>query len=492
MTIHNLYQQLEAGKITKSKFLYEARRDQNLPWILNTTSYDDAIKILKNKSIIKESIKDEKTEKIVDRLNPYRFDKAVQVELDKNPEISDENTRKIRARVAKKLQKDPNAYIEYQLANAKEVQKKDQDLKFQFLKKDNLKDEKNQMIKVKGVKKDKQNTTSSTKENKKGKLKGVKELTYVAKKAKGIKYSMEPTGKEKILEALKLASFKKKNKLVEDFHPIYGHGQQVPLPKQDREHFGVDTGIVKKIYGGTLELELPIKDENGQPLIINRQVNVIDHSKNEQSQNTQDESIKTARNSDGTLFRVGETVYDQKGNELIIKGFKKEQNKIKALINRGLFFDTYDIDGLEPFAKKAFSNKPDIGTKAQDFTSKQAKLKELATKLKKYASSKTEKKSNIKESINEKVDMEKLQLDLKQCKKENPGKKITYSFIKDNPNGYVLYVDGKLNKKSIKKEATRFTVDGKDTYVNDQDSESFEDNLKKSGISDYTKQQDIH
>ena len=62
MTIFDLFKKHQAGEVSKEKFLYEARRDQNLPWILNTTSYDDAVKILKNKGIIKES----------DKPKPYR------------------------------------------------------------------------------------------------------------------------------------------------------------------------------------------------------------------------------------------------------------------------------------------------------------------------------------------------------------------------------------------------------------------------------------
>lgn len=49
--------------------------------------------------------------------------------------------------------------------------------------------------------------------------------------------------------------------------------------------------------------------------------------------------------------------------------------------------------------------------------------------------------------IEEKVDMDELEFELKRLKKENPGKKITYGFIQDSPKGYVFYIDGKLVKK---------------------------------------------
>jgi len=54
MTTLELYRKHKAGEVSREKFLYEVRRDNNIPWVLNTTSYDDAIKILKNKSIISE------------------------------------------------------------------------------------------------------------------------------------------------------------------------------------------------------------------------------------------------------------------------------------------------------------------------------------------------------------------------------------------------------------------------------------------------------
>jgi hypothetical protein len=53
-----LYRKHKAGKVSREKFLYEVRRDKNLPWVTNVTSYDDAVKILKNKGIISESAGD--------------------------------------------------------------------------------------------------------------------------------------------------------------------------------------------------------------------------------------------------------------------------------------------------------------------------------------------------------------------------------------------------------------------------------------------------
>ena len=62
MTTIDLYKKHKAGEVSREKFLYEVRRDAQLPWIISVTSYDDAIKILKNKGIIRESIEETKAE----------------------------------------------------------------------------------------------------------------------------------------------------------------------------------------------------------------------------------------------------------------------------------------------------------------------------------------------------------------------------------------------------------------------------------------------
>lgn len=55
MTTLELYRQLRAGQVSKDKFIYEVRKDSRIPWVTNVTSYEDSIKILKNKGIISEA-----------------------------------------------------------------------------------------------------------------------------------------------------------------------------------------------------------------------------------------------------------------------------------------------------------------------------------------------------------------------------------------------------------------------------------------------------
>ena len=129
MTIQNLYTQYLDGKITQSKFLYEARRDQNLDMISSNNSFDDVVKILKNKSIISEKAHKEaklatgKQEvdiiaKTIDMVNPYEYSRGMDYELDimdvpaSTGDLSDDNVLKAQKKVLANLTKNPQFYFD--------------------------------------------------------------------------------------------------------------------------------------------------------------------------------------------------------------------------------------------------------------------------------------------------------------------------------------------------------------------------------------------
>ena len=318
MTIAKLYQKHVAGEISKAAFLYEVRRDSNVPYVTNLTSYEDAIKILKNKSIINEADAEGYTQlltqrgmgtpeypgtaykmkgvqkpkdpvfsdilnniengysyeesielaaaengmdedelfdkyprdvvdtegheplqegvqltvtQIIDRLNPYHFKHAMEFEVAKiKGEVSQDQHNKIREKVAKKMQKDPLAYESANLANAKDIEKRDAKLEMEPVKGGNLKDKDNEMKKVKGAE-IKKNTGTSKKENRKGKPKGVKEMKGSKKKPTGVSKVMDSQGKETIVEAL-VRFFREGSSLNEDSvipsdRTDYGKGHQI-------------------------------------------------------------------------------------------------------------------------------------------------------------------------------------------------------------------------------------------------------------------------
>jgi hypothetical protein len=129
MTIQNLYTQYLDGKITQSKFLYEARRDQNLDMISSNNSFDDVVKILKNKSIISEKAHKEaklatgKQEvevisKTIDMVNPYEYTRGMNYELEimdvpaTSGDLSEDNILKAQKKVLANLTKNPSFYFD--------------------------------------------------------------------------------------------------------------------------------------------------------------------------------------------------------------------------------------------------------------------------------------------------------------------------------------------------------------------------------------------
>jgi hypothetical protein len=126
MTVQNLYTQYLEGKVSKQKFLYEVRRDQNLTMISPSNSFDDVVKILKNKSIISEKAYKESTgkqeveviAKTIDMVNPYEYTRGMEFELNimdvpsTSGDLSEDSILKAQKKVLANLTKNPQYYYE--------------------------------------------------------------------------------------------------------------------------------------------------------------------------------------------------------------------------------------------------------------------------------------------------------------------------------------------------------------------------------------------
>jgi hypothetical protein len=385
-----LYRKHKAGEVSRDKFIYEVRRDKNLPWVTNLTSFDDAVKILKNKGIISEAEMIKKygslnevdnnvpTDPAVDRVNPYFLKKGVQMLLDKQKELTNDSYIKALNKAALMLQKNPHVFDEEMFANAKDVAKADAKLGTEEVKKNNLVNKDRQMKKMKGQNIDKANTKVSTKENKKGMPKGVQIM------------------KEDALKDL-YNSLKKKELVNEDSHWKHHVGTEVHTPD--------GKGKVIEIVGGTFTVEM----EDGSQK--DYQINTIDHH----TQKAQEESAFPAperklpnedkpldpsykMNKDGERaispkgleFRIGdEAIAVDNDQKIKIGSFKQEQGRIKAGFSDGINYKYIDIDGLEkpagddPWAY--FKGKP-FGEAVKKYIAKnkddKEKMGRLKTKLK--------------------------------------------------------------------------------------------------------------
>jgi len=120
MTTKELYIKHKSGDISNQKFLYEVRRDSKLPWITNMTSYEDAVKILKNKGIINEADGKkygdvEVISKTIDMVNPYEYSKGMNYELDMadnavRTDLTEDEVLAAQKIVLKNITKDSNYY----------------------------------------------------------------------------------------------------------------------------------------------------------------------------------------------------------------------------------------------------------------------------------------------------------------------------------------------------------------------------------------------
>lgn len=221
MTTIELYRKHKAGEIGRDRFLYEVRRDKNLPWVTNITSYDDAVKILKNKGIISEADANIATDPAVDRVNPYFLKKGVEKMLSKEKELTNDSYINALNKAAKQLQKNPHAFDQDMLHNADSVEKADEKLKMVDVKKGNHKDKANEMKKVK--------------------VKALKEAAIT-----------------ELTDHLK-----KKEQINEDSHYKHHVGAEVHTPD--------GSGKVVEIVGGTLTVEM--QDGTHKDF----QINTIDH-----------------------------------------------------------------------------------------------------------------------------------------------------------------------------------------------------------------------
>jgi hypothetical protein len=131
MTTQDLYTKVVKGEITEQKFLYEVRRDTNLPWITSSNTFADTVKILKNKGMIsekqaKESSGKQEVEiiaKTIDMVNPYEYARGMDIELGVeneavgNSDITEDDVLKAQKKVLKNLTKDPNYYSKKRIAS---------------------------------------------------------------------------------------------------------------------------------------------------------------------------------------------------------------------------------------------------------------------------------------------------------------------------------------------------------------------------------------
>jgi len=342
-SIQNQYRDLIEGKMSKPNFMRNLR--MTLPqFVTNVTSFDDAVKILKNKSILTESIVDEAKPEEKD-MDEEEFDALLQ-------QLEDEKAGEIA--VKSDVLDEPLEESHTGNPNDKYVVKKAGDEwevwegnvkvdKFDSKEKaQKLADKKNTAQGLNEAKKKEEKAEYSHHQCNPTELRlGIKtELEHnddmELDKAKEIAY--KNIGKDPIYYTkLKLsgveayakkskeekAPVKKKKETIQLVDLANGM-QKVKMPKAEE----------KKKLKEQVEEAMPFQDLPADPEVYK----TVKDMKGK---------IMKATNAEGIEFQRGNVVKTYDNKEIKIADFKEEQGKIKALYNKGMFFSSIDIDGLE-------------------------------------------------------------------------------------------------------------------------------------------------
>lgn len=205
-SVKQQYIALREGNLSKPNFMRNVRAA--LPHLVtNITSFDDTVKILRNKGILTEAdIKEGYTYnttgkemyshfKEIDNVNGQELMTGITFEHEANP---DKSKNEIVKMVLKNIKKNPNYYTDYKLAGKEAKAEYMYKIKpgsdqMKDVKGNDLVDKTNGMTSPKGIEKAKASSNKAHKETNKM-VAGVKELTHKAIRAKGVKGVMDMTG----------------------------------------------------------------------------------------------------------------------------------------------------------------------------------------------------------------------------------------------------------------------------------------------------------
>jgi hypothetical protein len=333
-SIKQQYINLTEGKMSQGNFMRNLR--MTMPhYITNVTSFDDAVKILKNKGIISESLIDEEIAADKDFTKLSRDEKEKMMYADTDPNIADPiNDSDTEFDAMLKQLEDEMAgetavksdVLDEPLEEITEAQKQEKaktqpdenvqevltgiEMEHLFYPQESYETIRNMVYK--NIKKNSQYYTNM-------KLTGIRDFemqTMDSSKPEDhqMKFYTEKT-------AVDTARGMKK----------------VKMPKDE----------VKKKLKENVDEKMRFQDLPADP----EKYKIVRDSKN---------YIIKATNADGVEFQKGDTVKTYDGEEIKIDKFEESQGKVKAIYNKGMFFASIDIDGLEA-GKPEFRPGVDLG-----------------------------------------------------------------------------------------------------------------------------------
>ena len=285
-SIANQYRDLKEGKMSQQNFMRNLR--MTMPqYITNVTSFGDAVKILKNKSILTESINPENqpSEEELDAMIKKMEDEKAGEEaiMSQYDEELNEGKKKEEKVEYSRQQCNPT---ELRLGIRTELEHGDIEL------------DKAKEIAYKNIQKD--------------------PVYYTKLKLSGVEAHPKKVKGEKEVPAKKA---KKESAQLVD---LVNGMQKVKMPKAD-EKKKIKESVDEKMYFADMpadpEKYKMVRDSKGY--------------------------IIKATNADGVEFQKGDEVTTYDGEKIKIAKFEESQGKVKAIYSKGMFFTSIDIDGLE-------------------------------------------------------------------------------------------------------------------------------------------------
>jgi hypothetical protein len=301
-SIQNQYIDLKEGKMSEANFMRNLR--MSMPqYITNVTSFKDAVRILKNKSILNENINfDNFDEAVVLSKKEFEQEETSDDEIDAilkqiedekygeratKSDVLDEPLEEINEAKYKKPELHPNQIHPGELRMGIRVEMEHTD----------------------NLDKAKKIALDHLAEN---------PFYYTALKLAGVESPSAPKVKQP--EEKKAKKSKETIQLVD----LVNGMQKVKMPKKD-EKKKLKENVDEKMYFA----DMPADPEKYK---------IVKDSKG---------YIIKATNADGVEFQKGDVAKTYDGEEIKIAKFEESQGKVKAIYNKGMFFAGIDIDGLE-------------------------------------------------------------------------------------------------------------------------------------------------
>jgi hypothetical protein len=314
-SIANQYRDLKEGKMSEANFMRNLR--MTMPqYVTNVTSFKDAVRILKNKSILNENINpenqpsEEELDAMIKKMEDEKAgEEAIMSQYDENKDKEFDEEEEEKETYDFEYDEDEM----FNPAYMNEAKKKEEKVEYN-------KQQANPTELRLGIRTELEHGDMELDKAKEIAYKNIAKdpIYYTKLKLSGVEAHPKKVKGEKEVPAKKAK--KESAQLVDLINGM----QKVKMPKKD-EKKKLKENVDEKMYFA----DMPADPEKYK---------IVKDSKG---------YIIKATNADGVEFQKGDEVTTYDGEKIKIAKFEESQGKVKAIYSKGMFYTSIDIDGLE-------------------------------------------------------------------------------------------------------------------------------------------------